>query len=119
MKSLNEYLQLMDCVNLFYKISYDFVHKFNSPRKYLHTNSHTLISVISFLKKRGVSDGFNVFLSVHNNEYSWQACYTIIFILSWLSNGNCIALALTHGNDSGKSELTGMSTGYKMNKGAA
>lgn len=74
----------MDCVNLFYKISYDFdtqyhmilIHKFNSPRKYLHANSHTLISVTSFLKKRVVSDGFNVFLSIHNNEYSWQACLT-------------------------------------------
>lgn len=45
--------------------------------------------------------------------------FNIIFILSWLSNGNGIALALTHGNDSGKGELTGMSTGYKMNKGAS
>ena len=74
LKSLKEYLQLTDCVNLFYKVSDDFVHKFNSPKKHLHTNSHTLISVTSFLKKRGVSDGFNVFLSVYNNEYSWQAC---------------------------------------------
>lgn len=43
LKSLKEYLQLMDCINLMCKMLDDFTYKLNSPNQHSYTNSLALI----------------------------------------------------------------------------
>lgn len=45
--------------------------------------------------------------------------FTLVFILSRFISGNCIEMALATENTSTEGELTGMLSGYKVNKGAA
>lgn len=104
----------MDCINLLCKMLDDFAHKLNSPNQHLHTNSPALIFFPA--EKRYLFQITSMFSFLY---IFMTSLFTLVFILSCFSSGNCIAIALATGNPSAKAELTGMNSGYKVNKGAA